>query len=207
MRGYTWSQTKKQEVTKLRKEDRLSVEEISAKTGIPKGTVCVWVRDIPLTVEERTKRRHARKKTEKKSFGQESKFYSSVNTKNLSRSQKGRIAEAAILFRLALHNFPVFSSEFDGESLDWIVDVSGKLVRLEVRWAMPEKGGLSSIRLTKSSGRHASRKITSNDADYIIGYDLYSDTAFVFSIEETKNNKARISIREDAAERWDKLRG
>ncbi len=48
--------------------------------------------------------------------------------------------------------------------------------------------------------------MTSEEFDFIVGYDLYSDAAYVFTYEEVKHLKKAVTVRDDAFERWDKLR-
>ena len=40
----------------LRSKKRQSLDEIEKKLGVPRSTLSLWLRDIPLTVEERRER-------------------------------------------------------------------------------------------------------------------------------------------------------
>ena len=43
------------------------------------------------------------------------------------------------------------------------------------------------------------------DFDFIVGYDLFTDTCYVWSWEEVAHFKATVTICPEAEERWDKL--
>ena len=206
MRGYPYSKSIKKRAIKFRTKDRLSINEIEKKTKIPKGTLALWLRKNPLTRKEKLARRrvaqHRRKYTPV-----ESKFHK-MALHPLSKERKGKIAEAAILFRLALNGFNVFSSVFDGDHIDWVVEVqeTKRLVRVEVRWARQGEHGRPCIPLRKHKGRNNTRHIA-EDVDYVVGYDLFTDTAYVFTALESKSSNNYLSIRDDVAECWNKLRG
>jgi hypothetical protein len=54
-----------------------------------------------------------------------------------------------------------------------------------------------------SNGR-ASRKYREGELDFVVGYDFFSDTAYVWSWAEVRG-RTSISASHDAAERWDKI--
>ncbi|MGH9941589.1 MAG: hypothetical protein ACRD9R_04415, partial [Pyrinomonadaceae bacterium] len=56
--------------------------------------------------------------------------------KQISQQQKGKIAEAAVWFRLAPHGFEVYQSPFDDDKVDFVVKVPGmgKFLTLQVRY-------------------------------------------------------------------------
>jgi hypothetical protein len=208
MRGHPYDQKVRSAVLYLRMKERLSLDEIQARSGVAKGTLSVWLRKHPLSNKERVGRRVTAAQV-KRDQEPRSKFFSCVPVNGLSRSRKAKIAEAAVLFRLALHGFNAFTSAFDGDSTDWLVEIpeTGKLAKLEVRWAKRSKHGRPTISLRKSNGRHATRRFRGGEVDFLVGYDLRTDTAYVFSDKELRNVKSMISVREGASERWDKLRG
>ena len=51
------------------------------------------------------------------------------------------------------------------------------------------------------------RQYTETEADFIVGYDMPTDTCYVWSIQEVMRHRTSISISPDAAERWDKFSG
>src|SRR5215210_4368065 len=97
----------KAEAIRLRVEERLSLREIAAITGAAKGSLSLWLKPHRLTEEERKARSKTAKRyiAPKKDHGEESRHNKTVVWQSLSNQRKGRIAEAAILFRLALHGF------------------------------------------------------------------------------------------------------
>ena len=199
------------EAIRLRVEERMSLREISAATGAAKGSLSAWLQLYPLTGEEKKERNKTAKRyvAPKKSHGVESKHHQAVIWRSLTSQQKGKIAEAAILFRLALHGFNVFTSIFDGDKADWIVEAPGigKADKLQVRCVNSTlKYGLPNILLTCAEGHNGRRRYREGEFDFIVGYYLYNDVAYVYSFDEVVKHKTYITVSEDHAERWDKLR-
>jgi PD-(D/E)XK endonuclease len=164
-----------------------------------------------LTEEEKKARIKTAKRyvTPKKSRGEESKHFQAVVWKNLSNQRRGRIAEAAVLFRLALHGFIVYASIYDGDKTDWLVEVpeTGRRLKLQVRCVTtPWKYGLPGVRLTCAEGHSNRRRYEKGEFDFIVGYYLFTDTAYVYSFDEVAQHKAFIAISKEYAEQWDKLR-
>ena len=201
----------KAEAIRLRVEERLSLGEIAILTGAAKSSLSLWLRPHPLTEKEKKARTKLAKRyvAPKKDHGEESKHHKVVAWQNLSQQQKGRIAEAAVLFRLSLHGFHVYASLSDGDKADWMVEVpeSGKRLKLQVRCVnLPWKHGLPGVGLRCAQGHNSRRRYVTGEFDFIIGYYLFNDTAYVYSFDEVADHKAFIAISEQHAERWDKLR-
>lgn len=196
----------KEECIRLRLEKRMSLREISVETGASKGSLSVWLGDYPLSKEEKRQRRFG---VGKKDRGEESRFHKAVDKQMLSRQQKGKIAEAAILFRLALYGYNVFGSPFDGDKTDWLVEIprSGQVIKIQVKWARYSGCGLPSIPLVCCEGHNKPKRYEKGEFDFIVGYDFFTDNAYVFSWDEVEKYKRTITIKEDALERWDKLAG
>lgn len=199
-----------QEAIRLRVEERLSLREIADITGASKGSLSVWLKSYPLTTEERQQRQKSARRyiAPKKERGEISKFFQATAGRELTRLQKAKIAESAVAFRLAVHGFAIYGSMFDGDKADWVVEVpeTRKIHKLQVRWARSGHHGLPYIGLKCTVGHHIQQRYVEGDFDFIVGYDLYSDTAFVYSAEEIVSLKAVVSMNWDHAERWDKLR-
>jgi transcriptional regulator with XRE-family HTH domain len=199
-----------QEAIRLRVEERLSLREIAEVTGASKGSLSGWLKPYPLTEEERSLRQKTANRYVplKKDRGEVSKFFQAIQGRELSRLQKAKIAEAAVALRLVVHGFEVYGSMFDGDKPDWVVQVpeTGKIHTIQVRWATAGQHGLPKIGLKCTVGHCVQQRYADGDFDFIVGYDLYSDTAFVYSAEEVALLKATVSMNWDHAERWDKLR-
>lgn len=201
----------KAECVRLRVEERLSLGQIHKRTGAPKGSLSSWLRDYPLSNGERKKLQSERSRRmnamRKKPRGEESPFYAWVRGRNLSTMQKAKIAESAVLFRLALLDLPAFGSVFDGDKTDWLVEIprTGRVLKVQVRWAQSWKHGLPTIKLTCSSGRGKSRRFKRGEFDVIVAYDLYTDTAYVWTWDELVKHKSTVTVSESAAEKWEKL--
>ena len=164
-----------------------------------------------MTSEEKKARSKTAKRyiAPKKSHGEESKHHQAVVFQNLSNQQRGRIAEAAVLFRLALYGFDVYTSAFDGDKVDCLVHVpeNGKILKLQVRCVhSPSRHGLPVIRLKCVEGHNKRRRYSEEEFDFIVGYYLFNDTAYVFSFDEVSKHQTYISVSEKYVERWDKLR-
>jgi transposase-like protein len=192
----------KAQCLRLRIEERLSIPEISKRVKVAKSTLSLWLKDLPLTKEERDRKRHV---VLRKDRGEPSKFVA-MAPERLTRAQKARIAEAAVLFRLALQGWSVFGSPFDGDRSDWWVDVGGIIKRVQVKWAREAKQGLPSVPLQCSVGAHGRRVYLAGEMDVLVGYDFLTDTAYVWKWEEIRDLKSAVTVTPDAAERWDKLR-
>lgn len=200
----------KAEAIRLRTEERLSLREIATLTGAAKGSLSLWLKSYPLTDEEKK----ARSKTAnryvapKKDRGEESRHHQAITWQNLSNQRKGKIAEAAILFRLALHGFDAYLSISDGDKADWLVEVpeTGEVKRIQVRCVCSFKHGLPGILLTCTQGHSKRRRYEKGEFDFIAGYNLFNDTAYVFSFDEVARHKTFVATSEEHAERWDKLR-
>ncbi len=202
--------TLKNEAIRLRSEKRMSLTEIAALLKVAKSSVSVWLRDYPLTEAERQARYKtaSRYVAPKKNHGTESKHYRVLNGATLLPQRKGNIAEAAILFRLALHRFEVFASPFDGDKIDFVVRVPNvpRLLKVQVRWVVQANYGLPLIYLTCADGHRKRRRYQPDEFDFIVGYYLFNDTAYVYSYQEIAQNKVTVAISEDYAECWEKLR-
>lgn len=198
------------EAIRLRVEERRSLNEIAALTGAAKSSLSIWLRPYPLTADEKRCRLNTSGLivNPRKDRGHESKFHQRVDTSRLSRHQKGKIAEAAVLFRLVLEEFTVFGSMFDGDKADWFVEVPGirKRLKIQVKWVKHMSHGLPVIRLLCYQGHYTQRTYIEEECDFLVGYDLFSDTAYVYSYAEIAHLKTGISISPEHAERWDKLR-
>jgi hypothetical protein len=191
---------------RLRINHRMSIREIRKILPVAQSTLSLWLRDTPLNEKEIRKKRSEKMKGNKhrqKDQGHPSKHYRGVA--HLSRKDKGRISESAVLFRLALHGYEVYGQEFGNQSCDWLVVTPSGVKRLEVRWASQKKDGLPIISLQKSNGRGGSKRAPSGSFDVLVGYDLYSDTAYVFTSKEITHLSTGVSVSPESAERWDKL--
>lgn len=197
------------ECVRLRLEERLSLAEIAARTGAAKGSLSAWLREHPLTDGERAAKISAapRYRAPKKDRGAVSALAARFSGVELPKEAKGRIAEAAVLARCALHGLSSFMPMSDGAREDWVVRVpdTGVFASIQVKWVSVHGHGLPSILLVKQTTGGRRVRYAAADFDFIVGYDFLTDTAYVFSHEETAANSSTVAIRPDAAERWDKV--
>lgn len=194
---------------KLRVENRLSHKEIHAETGAPVGSISTWLRDYPLTPEERRRKEDAGRlrlaTSRRKPRGEESFFYR-LAPKPLDALRKSRVAEAAVLFRLSLFGIRAFKPAFDGDKVDWLaISSDGACAKIQVRATKPNAHGLPMVSLRCANGRKSLRPFRDGEVDFVVGYDLRTDRAYVWSWDEVRKTRNMITISPDAEERWDKI--
>jgi hypothetical protein len=191
----------------LRVKNRMSLKEIHAETGAAVGSLSVWLSAHPLTEEERRAKIHARVATPRKARQAPSKFLAWADIRNLSRADKAAASEAAVLFRLALNGLCVFGPMFDGSKEDWIVSARGGrfFARIQVKSPNTSWGQIPHFAIRCTEGHGKKRRYTIGEFDFLVGYDLSSDTAYVFSEGELEGNKTSIGARDEAAEAWRKV--
>ena len=191
-----------------------TIGEISESLGINKSTLHPWLSNQPRSPAHATRSRErweaamrVRSATRKASrMATESKFSKAVSGQDLTRARKSQIAEAAILFRLVLHGFNVYGSVFDGDRTDWlaIVEKDGTRKRIQVKWMSRAKWGEPHMHL-KCKERGTMRRYRDDEFDAMVGYDLFTDTAYVYTPAEISKNVGLKAASANAAERWDKL--
>jgi hypothetical protein len=76
---------------------------------------------------------------------------------------------------------------------------------LQVRWVKQGRAGLPTIKLMCSAGRKKFRRYADDEFDAMIGYDLFTDTAYVFPREKISHLRALVTIADPYAEAWDLL--
>ncbi|MFA5203025.1 MAG: group I intron-associated PD-(D/E)XK endonuclease [Lentisphaeria bacterium] len=202
--------SKKQKARKLRIDERLSLEEISKRVGIAKSTASLWLRDMPLTKEERSIRNKIGAQFSRihlrKDRGEESKYYLMASKTRAASNHKGRISESAVAFRLSLIGLTFYMSPFDGDHVDFIVENSnGKHLKIQVRSTRRTHDTMPMVRIKRYCGNRKMRKYERNDCDILVAYDLKTDVAYVFTYNELNNRTSHITMCPEAAEKWDKL--
>jgi hypothetical protein len=172
---------------------------------VSKGTLSLWLKDLPLSAEEisgRCRKRLNGNDLRYKNRGEQSKHYTAVNASALTSERKARIAEAAVLFRLALHGIDTYGRIFDGQQSDWLgLSAEGKAIRIQVRWAGTDRHGLPTASLRRAEGL---KRIAG--FDFLVIYNFYTDTAYVFSCKEIAALRRSITIRHEATEAFWKLK-
>lgn len=202
------SEADREKVLGFRKQQR-SFKEIHDLTGVPKSTIAHWLRGQPLAPDELKRRLAANGKNAVKlqwALAQSpSKLFALTKARPLSNSDKARISETAVLLRLTLIGFPPFTSPFDGDSTDWVIQTSGGFRTLQVKWATRGKYGAPYVRLMCANGRGCLRRYELGEVDFFAGYDLYTDIACVWTAAEVGAQRT-VSFSDEAVERWDKLK-
>lgn len=205
----------KDEAVRLRKLG-WSLKRISNHLGAALSTVSQWLRDHPLPEKKRRENRLEalaaaveRKKqvrAELKVAGQ-SELYARFGSSRLTREQKGRAGEAAVLLRLALLGFDVYTANFEGSRVDFLVNRPGssEVLKLQVKWVRRGKVGSPFITFERSNGRKRQARLGVAEMDVLVGYDFMTDTAYVFLYDELVGLSRTIIVSAEAEEAWDKL--
>ena len=195
----------KEEAIRLRLEERLGIDEIKQRTGLSIGTLSMLLRKYPLSpeeVKEKMSRSALRSNPVRKYSTEQSKFAAMVDGESLSTERKGQLAEAAVAYRLALLGYEVWRSVFEGNRVDFLVARPGvdRYLRLQVKWAKRGEEGRPFVELR--NGEHGKiRYVSRASCDFVIGYDLESDTAFVTPVELCEGRSSK-SCEETYTEAW-----
>ena len=200
----------KAECIRLRVEDRLSLSEIRKQVQIDHSTASVLLKPYPLTQDELSRKRGERRpKTIREdrfpNLCPFSRFMKPIES--LTRREKGRIAEAAVLLRLSLLGLVPAKPVFDGETSDWLVEIPGaaKILRVQVKWARRQLYGQPFVVLASSNTNGKIRVYAPSDFDVIVGYDLYTDQCHVWDWDAIGKNRDRVSASGTSSENWDLL--
>lgn len=199
----------KREAIRLRVEERLGLKAICRETGLSRGSASTLLRDYPLTDEEVRQRlsRSAHDLNERcVRYAPEPSKYFALAPTEMSSEQKARVAEAAVLFRLTLFGYEAWRSPFEGHRVDWLVTQPGnrRSVRLQVRWARRGHYGRPLISLRRCSGTES---LTEEDCDFLVGYDLETDTVFVIPMGDLSGKRYVTFCHPKYAEAWGSLFG
>lgn len=195
----------KQQAIRLRLEERLGIDEIKQRTGLSVGTLSMLLRDYPLNPEEvkaKMSQSAVRSNSFRKYDPELSRLATMVAGEELSSEYKGQIAEAAVALRLALLRYEVWRPLFEGNKVDYLVTRPNieKHVRLQVRWARREKHGRPIFQVSKNESEKV-RYLSRDTCDFVIAYDLETDTAFVVPVEVCEG-KWHKTCDEQYAEAW-----
>jgi len=208
----------KKEAIRLRLEERKSLEAISKELEVAQSTCSVWLRDMPLTDEEKHQRyvlagiaskknlEAGNRKNKRKITNTRSALFNLSEKREYTSNQKGKIAESAVMLRLSILQADIYKSVFDGEKLDFVIQMPNQtnLIKVQVRWAGKNKKALG-LKLRCSNGRNASRRYTEDEFDFIVAYDLFSDKCYVYSNTDLLHIKTFITCSTDFEEKWNKL--
>lgn len=194
---------------RLRIEEHLSLREIAERTGVSKGSLSAWLREHPLSPDVLKQKLAVRSyRAPKKERGTESALHQLVPLLEQSRHWKAKMAEAATMLRLVMFGFHPFGSMFDGDKTDWLVEDpdTGRTHKIQVKWAAPDPEGLPLIRLKCHTGHSKQRKYHAGEFDFVVGYNYFTDTCYVWSWGEVEGMSCK-TIEPSAAEAWHKLKG
>jgi transposase-like protein len=205
---------KRRQAITLRQEYRLSAKEIAKRLQVSESSLSSWLRPYPLTATERRAKssqpgnRHAARPRRTRI---RSRLHQLFNGAIVDSARKGKIAEAAILLRLVILGYNVYSSVFDGDKFDWVISSGqqhtepGQLRKIEVRWLRQNSKGDLTLNMRCSNGRGKERRMT--DFDALVGYDMFEDVAYVYRPHDLAHVQHAVNVTSDAAEAWWKLRG
>jgi hypothetical protein len=144
----------------------------------------------------------------KKYRGDEADIHRIVRSHNLNSVQIAKVSESAVALRILTWGFNVFGSVYDGDRTDWLVEVpsTGKVWKIQVKTATNKEQGLPVIGIRHGAGsKKGHQRYLMGEFDFLVGYDLYTDIAYIWSWDEVASLGTTITISPDAKERWDKL--
>jgi hypothetical protein len=199
-------QEKIDECIRLRVEERLSIEAVRRLTGLSKGSVSKILKPYPLTkqeVQNRNSQSPWNKGVEKYDHD-ESYWHQMATGRGLDANGRSKVAEAAVLFRMCVNGISVWGSPFDGEKADWLAQTDKGIFKIQVKTTTKLKHGMPVVRILSSSKK---KRYLEGDFDFLIGYDLYADVAYVWAWDELTDYKTCVTISKESAERWDKIIG
>jgi transposase len=174
----------------LRDIDGLHNDEIAARLDVSRSAVFSWLGTSGPAP-----------------FRDGSRWWYASDYANLTNAERGRIAETAVLFRLTVHRFEVYGSPVGAVRVDWIVrdQDTGALIKLQVK-CVGRGSGKAMIPTRRSVGAAKQwASYVADDFDFLIGYDLMLDTAYVYSFVEAEK-QTLLAVSDAAAEAWHRLR-
>jgi len=193
------------------RQDGCSYGEIAKKLEISKSHVAYYAKDTKLTpLQILAKLRAAASKGGRAEWKPDciSNMFKLFGARvdALSSTSKGRAAEAAVRFRLSMLNLEVLGGT-GGESIDFLVMCphGQRIIRLQVRWAYKGPSGAPRVRLRCSAGRGKEKRFEPDSFDILTGYDLITDSVYVWSAKELLEHKTTITVCAFAHEAWSKL--
>lgn len=203
------------EAVRLRVQEHLGLDSIADRTGVAASTLSRWLKNHPLDPSEVWDRMRINGRAStgrlRKNRGIESPLHQTVRARNLNSVQVAKVAEAAVMVRMLAQGFNVFGSVFDGDRTDWLVEVpaTGKVWKIQVKTASRSDGkghGLPNVEIRHgASSKRGGQRYEKGDFDFIVGFNLFTDTAYVWAWDEIEHLKTTVSVCPEAAERWDKL--
>ena len=87
-----------------------------------------------------------------------------------------------------------------------VYDGERRLYHIQVKWVKRFPNGLPCVSMRCSNGRKKFRRYTKDEMDFLVGYDLFTDTAYVYSYDELGDRRTYIAIADQHAEAWEKVR-
>lgn len=204
---------RQEEAIRLRREEGKSNADIAKAVGASRSTVLIWLKDHPLTPEQqgivdaltRSRRAKAISATmRKKKAVDESKYFKMAV--DLSPNLKGRVAEIAVCFRLTLMGYRVFQCIYDGDVVDILTMDGDSPCKIQVKMMRWCDEGRPLMRLHRMGGK-GEWLYKKSDVDVFVGYDLKSDTCFVYDAWPLIDaGQKSVSACEEAKEAWQILR-
>lgn len=200
------------EAINLRTKGHLSLSQISKVLNISKSSCSGILRDYPLPKDVRIKLNTRNKKSvdlDENIFSlADNKLLELNDSENFTSNQKGNISELAVRLRLEILGIEVYTSDLDGSIYDGVISVNDSFKKIQIRWASKEKKSRnSSISLRKSDGRNKSKSYSENDLDFIFAYDFSTDSVYVYAWEDIKHNINSFSMKKEALENFEILKG
>lgn len=200
-----------EEARRLRMEERLSLGEIGAITGVGQATLSVALRDVPLNLDEKRKARqraYAYKRIDRlaTTTQRRSRFADIIVSRATTTDQKGAIAEAAAIVRMKMWGYRPYLPLCPHGKADMVVEVPEtnrihrvqvKMVKLGRRYGRPVISLYTMVRSGKALRKQG-------DFDFLVGYNPAEDVCYVYAEDEIKTLNI-MTVDPAAVEAWDKM--
>jgi hypothetical protein len=102
----------------------------------------------------------------------------------------------------------VYSSIFNGSVINIVAlnNDSGDFFKIQVKCTKNLRSTYTPHISTKHMVGHSTfANYTKKELDFLIGYDILNDVAYIFSWKDIKDKKATIAVTKNSKENWGKL--
>jgi len=202
-------ESKRTEVLKLRIEGRLGAAEIGRRTGVPKSVLNYWLKEHPLTSQEKAALLSAapRHRTPKKELASDGGPVCEM-AEGLSTLGRGSVAENFVKYDIARHGLRIMNPDGDGDVVDMYVRRPGgqRVAFLQVRMTSkpPARNGLPTISLRRYRNGKANN-FKKGDFHFIVGFCPRNRECYVYSYDEVSHLRNSVTISDCAAGAWSKV--
>jgi hypothetical protein len=198
----------------LRLEDRLSYNEITGKIGVAKSTLHEWLKDFPLSPEEKYAKWQSKVGNRNKRLKliyppvvqrertsdceSEGREFESLQVDHHDTNRTGDISVSMLIARLLRVGYEVFLPFGSHQRYDLLIEKNGIYSRVQVKSGRIKKGTVEfngySISYKVSLDKRGSRRYTKEEIDYFAIYCAANDKAYLVPIEDVTGKVGTLRI-------------